>query len=97
MQVTIDIPEPQASQLQERAVRQHRPIEEVVLGELLRSERIDGVQQFCEPGILVKMNINLNDLMLMTDDEMERLERALEIDPEAAVKEFGLRRLGEDA
>jgi len=38
MQVTIDIPEPLFRKLEDRATRQQRPVEDVVLGEVMRAE-----------------------------------------------------------
>jgi hypothetical protein len=90
MQLTIDIPEPLYNALESRARDGHMSLEQLVLdgaSRLVVANKADG------PGVLLKMGVNLNDLMLMTDDELERFEQALGIDPEAALRDFDVRRL----
>jgi hypothetical protein len=90
MQVTIDIPEPLYHALESRARDGRVSLEQLVLA---GASRLVIENKAHEPGVLLKMGVNLNDLALMTDDELERFERALGIDPEAALRDFDVRRL----
>ena len=80
MQVTIDIPEPMYRELEDRATRQHRPLADVVIGEVLRVETDEEFKlrmknrypliRNGQPGGLQVTEEGFNDLMIATDDEL---------------------------
>lgn len=97
MQVTIDIPEQTYRQLEAQASAERTPLEELLLDRLRKSAGIPmQLPVKGRLGPLVERNINLNDLSSLTDDEFERLEEAVRLDPDAAVRDFGLRTLGDE-
>ena len=80
MQVTLDIPEARYREFEERAVRQHRPVADVVLSEVLRSETGEEFRQRMKdrypliksdrPGSMKIPEDGFNDFMFATDDEL---------------------------
>ena len=90
MQLTIDIPESLYNALESRAKDGHMSLEQLVLD---GASRLVAANEADEPGVLLKMGVNLNDVASMTDDEFERFEKALSVDPEAALRDFEVRRL----
>jgi hypothetical protein len=93
MQVTIDIPEPLFNELKSQAREDQTSVEDLVVdGANFVVARARRSMEAKKPSLL-EMNINFNDFMLMTDDEMELFDKIAALDPEAAVKAFGIRRL----
>ncbi len=100
MQVMIDLPDELYRELETEARACHTSLEALMIEKASlpapSSRHTQAPRSAVEVNgrqTLIEMGINLNDLSFMPDDELARLTDALAVDPESAVKKFGLRTL----